>query len=65
MASRILAFDEDPHPTGELPAASRPAALSAGADAVLAQVNSYIENRPAEEARILREWADERSKESV
>ena len=47
------------------PWCSRPAALAVGADAVLSQVNSYIEERPAEVARVLREWADERNRESV
>jgi flagellar M-ring protein FliF len=34
-------------------------------DAVLSQVNSYIEQRPAEVARMLRVWADEKSKEAL
>ncbi|MHB1209900.1 MAG: flagellar basal-body MS-ring/collar protein FliF [Acidimicrobiales bacterium] len=33
-------------------------------EAVMTQVNSYIEQRPAEVARLLRGWADEKGKES-
>jgi flagellar M-ring protein FliF len=67
MASRALAaFDEDPFPTGEIPAVQvSPLALGVGPDAVLSRVNAYIEERPAEVARVLREWADERTRESV
>jgi flagellar M-ring protein FliF len=67
MAARALAsFDEDPFPTGEIPAVqTSPLALGVGPDAVLSRVNAYIEERPGEVARILREWADERPKESV
>jgi hypothetical protein len=32
---------------------------------VFSQFNAYIEQRPAEVARLLRDWAAERSKESV
>ncbi len=33
-------------------------------DAVISQVNSYIEQRPSEVARLLRGWAEEKSKEA-
>jgi flagellar M-ring protein FliF len=65
MASRVLAFEEDSYPTGEMPAVPGPLALGVGPDAVLSRVNAYIEERPGEVARVLREWADERTKESV
>jgi flagellar M-ring protein FliF len=66
MASRVLAFDEEPFPTGEIPAVQgSPLALGVGPDAVLSRVNAYIEERPGEVARVLREWADERTRESV
>jgi len=65
MASPMVAYDEEPLPTGELPHVPRSPALAAGTDAVFSQFNTYIEQRPAEVARLLREWADERSKESV
>ena len=65
MAARALAFDEDEFPTGELPVVPGPSALGIGPEAVLSRVNAYIEERPAEVARVLREWADERPRESV
>ena len=34
-------------------------------DAVITQVNSYIEQRPSEVARLLRGWAEEKSKEAL
>lgn len=34
-------------------------------DAVISQVNTFIEQRPAEVARLLRGWADEKSKETL
>jgi len=65
MASRVLAFEEDPYPTGEIPPVPGPLALGVGPDAMLSRVNAYIEERPGEVARVLREWADERTKEPV
>jgi flagellar M-ring protein FliF len=38
--------------------------LASPPDLVLAQVNSYIEQRPSEVARLLRAWADEQGAES-
>ena len=50
----------------ELPAAPRPlTALDAAPDAVITQVNHFIEQRPSEVARLLRVWADEQGRESV
>jgi flagellar M-ring protein FliF len=65
LAAPIVAFDEESHPTSELPVVPRSPALAAGTDAVFSQFNAYIEQRPAEVARLLRDWAAERSKESV
>jgi flagellar M-ring protein FliF len=61
----MIPLDDEVHPTGELPAVARTPVLDAVPDAVLSQVNNYIEQRPAEAARLLRAWADERSTESV
>jgi flagellar M-ring protein FliF len=47
-------------PTGELPAVRGAPALELGPDAVLAQVNDFVDQRPAEAARLLRSWAEER-----
>ncbi len=65
MASPMVAFDDEAHSTSELPVVPRSPALAAGTDAVFSQFNAYIEQRPAEVARLLRDWAAERSKESV
>jgi flagellar M-ring protein FliF len=65
MASPMVAFDDQAHPTSELPVVPRSPALAAGTDAVFSQFNAYIEQRPAEVARLLRDWAAERNKESV
>jgi flagellar M-ring protein FliF len=65
LRSQMMPIDDEPHPTGELPAVPRTPALGAVPDAVLSQVNGYIEQRPAEAARLLRAWADERSTEPV
>jgi flagellar M-ring protein FliF len=65
MASPMAAFDEEAHATSELPVVPRSPALAAGTDAVFSQFNAYIEQRPAEVARLLRDWAAERNKESV
>jgi flagellar biosynthesis/type III secretory pathway M-ring protein FliF/YscJ len=65
MASPMVSFDEEAHPTSELPVVPRSPALAAGTDAVFSQFNAYIEQRPAEVARLLRDWAAERNKESV
>jgi flagellar M-ring protein FliF len=60
-----MALHEEAMATGELPIVPRSPALAAGSDAMFSQFSSYIEQRPAEVARLLREWANERSKESV
>jgi flagellar M-ring protein FliF len=65
MASPIGGFDDAAMATSELPIPARSPALAAGTDAVFSQFNAYIEQRPAEVARLLRDWAAERSKESV
>jgi flagellar M-ring protein FliF len=65
MASPMVALDDELHATSELPVVPRSPALAAGTDAVFSQFNAYIEQRPAEVARLLRDWAAERSKESV
>ncbi len=56
----MTTFDED-DPTGELPVSRRSVALELGPDAVLAQVNDIVEQRPTEAARLLRMWAEERN----
>jgi flagellar M-ring protein FliF len=65
LVPRALAFDDDDFQTGELPAVTGLPSLASGPEAVLSRVNAYIEERPAEVARVLREWADERTRESV
>ena len=65
MASPVATLDDESFPTGELPDFSRSPALAAGTDAMFSQFNSYIQQRPAEVARLLRDWAAERSRESV
>jgi flagellar M-ring protein FliF len=59
MAS-MIPVEEDRNPTGELPAVRPSPALKLGSDAVLAQVNQFVEQRPAEAAHLLKSWADER-----
>jgi flagellar M-ring protein FliF len=59
MAS-MVPLEGDRHPTGEVPAIRTAPALQLGSDAVLAQVNQFVEQRPAEAAHLLRSWADER-----
>jgi flagellar M-ring protein FliF len=65
VAVAVGAAHEESHATSEMPAAPRSPALAAGTDAVFTQFNAYIEQRPAEVARLLRDWAAERNKESV
>jgi flagellar M-ring protein FliF len=55
----MIPVEEERDPTGELPAIRAPA-LQLGSDAVLAQVNQFVEQRPAEAAHLLKSWADER-----
>jgi flagellar M-ring protein FliF len=59
MAS-MIPVEEERNPTGELPAVRTAPALKLGSDAVLAQVNQFVEQRPAEAAHLLKSWADER-----
>ncbi len=59
MAS-MIPLEGDRHPTGEVPVIRAAPALKLGSDAVLAQVNQFVEQRPAEAAHLLRSWADER-----
>jgi flagellar M-ring protein FliF len=59
MAS-MIPVEEERNPTGELPAVRTAPALKLGSDAVLAQVNQFVEQRPAEAAHLLKRWADER-----
>jgi flagellar M-ring protein FliF len=56
----MIPVDEERNPTGELPAVRVPPTLQLGSDAVLAQVNQFVEQRPAEAAQLLKSWADER-----
>ena len=56
----MVPVEDDPNPTGELPAIRVAPALQLGSDAVLAQVNQFVEQRPAEAAHLLKSWADER-----
>ncbi len=51
---------DDEDPTGELPAYRNVPVLEIGPDAVLAQVNDFIGQRPNEAARLLRMWAEDR-----
>jgi flagellar M-ring protein FliF len=61
--------EEDRDPTGELPvvradpvaAAGAAAELTFGPEAVLAQVNDFVTDRPAEAAALLRQWASDRT----
>lgn len=50
----------DRDPTGELPAIGHAADLSFGPEAVLAQVNDFVTDRPAEAAALLKLWASDR-----
>jgi flagellar M-ring protein FliF len=59
MAS-MIPVEEERNPTGELPAVRAAPTLQLGSDAVLAQVNQFVEQRPAEAAHLLKSWADER-----
>lgn len=63
LTSRIppmIPLDESSHSRTEL-SAHRSSELTAVPDAVLSQVNGYIEQRPGEAAQLLRAWAEERS----
>jgi flagellar M-ring protein FliF len=53
--------EEERNPTGELPVVGQAAALSFGPEAVLAQVNDFVTDRPAEAAALLRLWANDRA----
>jgi flagellar M-ring protein FliF len=53
--------EEERDPTGELPVVGQAAALSFGPEAVLAQVNDFVTDRPAEAAALLRLWANDRA----
>jgi flagellar M-ring protein FliF len=57
--SRALGFGDESLPLGEQSHGTRQQLPEISSDAVLAQVNSYIEQRPAEVARLLRAWANE------
>ena len=59
MAS-MIPVEEERNPTGEMPAIRAAPVLQLGSDAVLAQVNQFVEQRPAEAAHLLKSWADER-----
>lgn len=59
LASRVPTFEDDPLPLGEQSNSTRQRQTELTSEAVLAQVNSYIEQRPDEVARLLRAWADE------
>jgi len=56
----VAAFEDERSPTGELPVVGQAAELSFGPDAVLAQVNEFVSERPAEAAALLRSWAGDR-----
>jgi flagellar biosynthesis/type III secretory pathway M-ring protein FliF/YscJ len=56
----MIPVHEERDPTGELPVVRASPPLQLGSDAVLAQVNSFVEQRPAEAAHLLKSWADER-----
>ncbi|HTU38425.1 MAG TPA: flagellar basal-body MS-ring/collar protein FliF [Acidimicrobiales bacterium] len=53
-------IEEERNPTGELPVVGQAASLSFGPEAVLAQVNDFVTDRPAEAAALLRQWASDR-----
>jgi flagellar M-ring protein FliF len=57
--SRVRAFDDESRPLAEQSDSTRHQLPNISSDAVLAQVNSYIEQRPDEVARLLRAWANE------
>jgi flagellar M-ring protein FliF len=61
--ARVFAMDE--HRRVEPLEAVRSPALEAAPAALLSQVNAFVEQRPAEVARLLRVWADEQSSESL
>jgi flagellar M-ring protein FliF len=56
----MIPVEEERNPTGEMPAIRSAPVLQLGSDAVLAQVNQFVEQRPAEAAHLLKSWADER-----
>jgi flagellar M-ring protein FliF len=62
-AMRALANDTQQLPIVTM-APQQLASSQFASDEVLTQVNSYIEQRPTEVARLLRAWADEKSRES-
>lgn len=62
---RTPTLDEAPRPAVELPVSMSPPIPAGAPDAMLSQVSTYIEQRPAEVARLLRAWADEHNSESV
>ncbi len=55
----MTTHDED-DPTGEIPVTRSSMALELGPDAVLAQVDDIVEQRPAAAVQLLRMWAEER-----
>jgi len=64
-AARPLPLDDGSRPAIEFPVIARPPGMEIAPDAVLSQVSTYIEQRPAEVARLLRTWATEHNTESV
>jgi len=55
-----MGTEDERDPTGELPVIGQAAALSFGPEAVLAQVNEFVTDRPAEAAALLKLWASDR-----
>ena len=59
VSARNFAHRDDPIPLGEHATARLPREDALPPAAVLSQVNEFIEQRPAEVARLLRAWAEE------
>ncbi len=59
-ASRLLAFENDSLTTAEQSFVPPPAVLTGAPEVVLSQVNAHVGQHPAEVARLLRSWAEER-----
>jgi flagellar M-ring protein FliF len=62
-APKALSPEHATRPAVELPVAPIASSVGGAPDVVLAQVSSYIEQRPAEVARLLRAWANEHDTE--
>lgn len=64
VAPKAIVAERVPGPAVDRSVLASPASVGGAPEVVLSQVSSYIEQRPAEVARLLRAWANEHESES-